>query len=72
MTRTKLFAISAITAVMILGSTLVFAVAPAGDATDASADQAGASTVVVAPDLSAADPRPAKRGGGGSGKALKK
>jgi hypothetical protein len=71
MTRTKLFAISAITAVMILASTLVFAAAPGSDATDTSASQVGAS-VVVAPDLSAADPRPAPRGGGGGGRILKK
>jgi cell division protein FtsX len=65
MTRIKLVAIiSTITAAMILGSTLVFASAPAADTSDTVADQPSIST-----DLQA---DPVKRGGGGSGKALKK
>jgi len=64
MTRMKLFALSAITAVMILGSTLVLAVAPAGEATaDVTADPVGVTT-----DLAAG---PTRRGGG-TGRSLKK
>jgi hypothetical protein len=63
MTRIKLLAISTVTAVMILGSTLVFASAPAADTdTGASIDAPSIST-----DLQA-DP---VRRGGGIGRNLK-
>ena len=64
MTRIKLVAISATAAVMILGSTIVFASAPAVDSSDTSADQSAVTTELRAD--------PVKRGGGGSGRALKK
>jgi hypothetical protein len=64
MTRIKFAAISAITAAMILGSTLVFAATPAGPGSDPGADSPSIST-----DLTG-DPNP-RRGGGGSGAFLK-
>jgi len=64
MTRMKLLALSAITAVMIPGSTLVLAVAPADEATaDVSADPVSVTT-----DLAAG---PVRRGSG-TGRSLKK
>lgn len=67
MNRIKLLAISAITTVMILGSTIVLALGPVDQASsDVTADPAGASIMEMA------DPGPVKRGGGGSGRALKK
>ena len=64
MNRIKLLAISTIAAVMILGSTIVFASTPAADTSDTSADQTSVSAESA--------PDPVRRGGGGSGKALKK
>ena len=65
MNRIKLLAISTIAAVMILGSTIVFASTPAADtSSDTSADQTSVSAELA--------PAPVRRGGGGSGKALKK
>ncbi len=63
MNRIKLVAVSAITAAMILGSTIVFAAAPAGDSGETTADQASVTTEYVVP---------LKRGGGGAGHNLKK
>jgi hypothetical protein len=68
MTRIKLLAISTTAALMIFGSSLAVAVTPEADSTDTTT----ADPVSVTTDFAAADPRPAKRGGGGSGKALKK
>ena len=65
MTRIKLLAISTVTAVMILGSTIVFASAPAAEPADSGVDQPSMST-----DLQA-DPN-VRRGGGGAGHNLKK
>jgi len=64
MTRIKLTAVSTLTAAMILGSAVVFAAAPADDNVTTTADQPSIET-----DLQA---DPVRRGGGGSGKALKK
>jgi len=67
MNRIKLLAISAITTAMILGSTIVLALGPVDQAnTDTAADPAGATLIELA------NPAPVKRGGGGSGKALRK
>ena len=68
MNRIKLLAIGAITTVMILGSTLVLAMGPLDQGTAETAlEPSGASIVELA------DPGPApRRGGGGSGKALRK
>lgn len=71
MTRIKLLAISTAAALMILGSSLVLAAGPAADTGDTASEPA-VTTPVSAPDVAAADQRPARRGGGGSGKALKK
>jgi hypothetical protein len=65
MTRIKLLAISTLTAAMIAGSALVVATPLAGD----SPAQASADVPSIATDL-AADP--IKRGGGGTGRALKR
>ncbi len=64
MNRTKLAVVSTITAVMILGSTIVFASAPAADTADTGADAPSMTT-----DLQA-DPN--VRRGGGAGHNLKK
>ena len=67
MNRIKTLAIGAITTTMILGSTIVLATeSPEQAADEAVADSAGASA------LELADPAPKRRGGGGSGMALKK
>jgi hypothetical protein len=63
MNRIKLVAVSAITAAMILGSTLVFASAPAADSGETTADQSSVTTQYIVP---------LKRGGGGAGHNLKK
>ncbi len=63
MTRIKLVAISATAAVMILGSTIVFASAPAADSSDTSADQSAVTTELRA------DP---VRRSGGTGRSLKR
>ena len=65
MNRIKLTVVSTITAVMILGSTIVFAAAPAADTSGSSADAPSMTT-----DLPA-DPT-VRRGGGGAGHNLKK
>lgn len=74
MTRIKLLAISTAAAVMILGSSLVLAAGPTADTADAdtTTSEPAVITSVSAPDVAAADQRPARRGGGGSGKALRK
>ena len=67
MTRIKTLAIGAITTAMIFGSTIVLA--------NESTEQAGSDTVATpasATVLELANPAPVRRGGGGSGKALKK
>ena len=67
MNRIKTLAIGAITTAMILGSTIVLA--------NESTEQAGSDTVAApagATVLELANPAPVRRGGGGSGKALKK
>ena len=67
MTRIKLLAISAITTIMILGSTIVLAMDPVDQADQAGAD---AADVTV---LELAQPGPApRRGGGGAGMHLRK
>ena len=66
MTRMKLLTISTITAVMILGSTLALAVTPESGTTTADTS---ADTVTVGTEFAAA---PVKRGGGGTGRALKR
>ncbi len=65
MNRIKLAVVSTLTAAMILGSTIVFASAPADTGTDTAADAPAMTT-----DLQA-DPS-VRRGGGGSGRNLKK
>ena len=64
MNRIKLAAVSTLTTVMILGSTIVFASAPAADTADTGAD-APAITIEMQADPSA------RRGGGGGGGYLK-
>jgi len=65
MNRIKLLAISTIAAVMILGSTIVFASTPAADtSSDTSADQTSVSAEPA--------PGPARRSGGGAGHNLRK
>jgi hypothetical protein len=71
MTRIKLLAISTTAAVMILGSSLVLAAGPAADTADTASDPA-VTTPASPTDVAAAGQRPARRGGGGSGKALRK
>jgi hypothetical protein len=68
MTRIKLLAIGAITATMILGSTIVLATGPLDQsAGDVAIESTGASVIELA------NPGPApKRGGGGSGRALRR
>ena len=65
MTRIKLTVVSTLTATMILGSAVVFAAAPADEAGTGGtvAEQSSTQTELIAP---------SRRGGGGSGKALKK
>ena len=65
MNRIKLAVVSTLTATMILGSTIVFASAPADTGADSAADAPSMTT-----DLQA-DPS-ARRGGGGAGHNLKK
>ena len=65
MNRIKLAAVSSLTAAMILGSTIVFASAPAADTAGTGADAPSMTT-----DLQA-DPN-VRRGGGGAGHNLKK
>ena len=63
MTRIKFLALSAITAAMIAGFSLVTAVEPTTqDATGASLDQATAQTELISP----------QRMGGGTGRSLRK
>lgn len=66
MNRIKLTAVSTLTAAMILGSAVVFAAAPANDAgtAETTAEQPSVQTDALI--------KPARLGGGGSGKALKK
>ena len=65
MNRIKLLANSTIAAVMILGSTIVFASTPAADtSSDTSADQTSVSAELA--------PGPARRGGAGAGHNLRK
>lgn len=67
MTRMKSLTIGAIATVMILGSSIVFAAGPGEPASaDTTTDTTGASVVEQA------NPGPARIGGGGSGRALKK
>ena len=68
MTRIKLLAISAITTAMIAGSAVAVAVAPVDDSTTGSADATIEATDAAGVELI----KPARRGGGGSGKALRK
>jgi len=63
MNRIKLVAVSTITAAMILGSTIVFASAPAADPGETTVDQPSVTTEYIVP---------LKRGGGGAGHNLKK
>ncbi len=67
MNRIKLLAIGTITTVMILGSTIVLAMGPVDQAAAETAIDPAGVTI-----LELANPAPVKRGGGGSGKALKK
>ena len=67
MTRMKSLVIGAIATAMILGSSIVLATSPGETAsTDTTVDQTNASL------LELANPAPVKKGGGGSGRALKK
>ena len=71
MTRIKLVAVSAIAAVMILGSTIVFASAPAADSSDTSADQSAVTTELRADPVPflGQDDRVAGGSGGEGGRA---
>jgi hypothetical protein len=77
MTRMKSLTIGAIATAMILGSSIVFAADPGepipGD--QAPTDSTVETTTVETTDASIvelANPAPSRRGGGGSGRALKK
>ena len=66
MTRMKSLTIGAITAAMILGSSIVVATAPEEPASSETTVTTNASV------LELANPAPKRMGGGGSGRALKK
>ena len=67
MTRMKSLTIGAIATVMILGSSIVLASGPGEQApSDPSVETTDATIIELA------NPAPPKRGGGGSGRALKK
>ena len=67
MTRMKSLTIGAIATAMILGSSIVLAGGPGEQApADPSVETTNATIIELA------DPAPSKRGGGGSGRALKK
>ncbi len=67
MTRMKSLTIGAIATAMILGSSIVLAAGPGEPASDdPTVDTTNATVVELA------NPAPSKRGGGGSGRALKR